>query len=71
MTPVVHSVTEAASVESVVRLMTRKHIHRVIVRKGRKVAGRSQRTLGGDARVDPGVEHERIVLEEKRRMVAR
>jgi CBS domain-containing protein len=39
MTPVVHSVTETASVESVARLMTRKHIHRVIVRKGRKVAG--------------------------------
>ena len=39
MTPVVHSVTENASLESVARLMTRKHIHRVIVRRGRKVAG--------------------------------
>ena len=39
MTPLVHSVTERASVDSVVRMMTRKHIHRVIVRKGRKVAG--------------------------------
>ncbi len=39
MTPVVHSVTENASVDSVARLMTRKHIHRVIVRRGRKVAG--------------------------------
>ncbi len=39
MTPLVHSVTERASVDSVARLMTRKHIHRVIVRKGRKVAG--------------------------------
>ena len=39
MTPVVHSVTESASVDSVARLMTRRHIHRVIVRKGRKVAG--------------------------------
>jgi CBS domain-containing protein len=39
MTPVVHSVTERASVESVARLMTRQHIHRVIVRRGRKVAG--------------------------------
>ncbi len=39
MTPVVHSVTERASLESVARMMTRKHIHRVIVRKGRKVAG--------------------------------
>jgi CBS domain-containing protein len=39
MTPLVHSVTERASVDSVVRMMTRKHIHRVIVRKGRKVTG--------------------------------
>jgi CBS domain-containing protein len=39
MTPVVHSVSELASVESVARLMTRKHIHRVIVRRGRRVAG--------------------------------
>jgi CBS domain-containing protein len=39
MTPVVHSVTERASVESVSRMMMRKRIHRVIVRKGRKVAG--------------------------------
>jgi len=39
MTPVVHSVTERASVESVARLMTRNHIHRVIVRRGRTVAG--------------------------------
>ena len=39
MTPVVHSVTEATLAESVARMMSRKHIHRVIVRKGRKVAG--------------------------------
>lgn len=39
MTPVVHSVTEAASADAVARMMSRKHIHRVIVRKGRKVAG--------------------------------
>jgi CBS domain-containing protein len=39
MTPVVHSVTERASVDSVARLMTRQHIHRVIVRNGRKVTG--------------------------------
>jgi len=39
MTPVVHSVVETATLESVARLMTRKHIHRVIVRKGRKIAG--------------------------------
>jgi CBS domain-containing protein len=39
MTPVVHSVTERASVDSVARLMTRQPIHRVIVRKGMKVSG--------------------------------
>jgi CBS domain-containing protein len=39
MTPVVHSVSETAKVESVARLMTRKQIHRVIVRKGRKISG--------------------------------
>jgi CBS domain-containing protein len=39
MTPVVHSVTESASLASVARLMTREHIHRVIVRKGRSVVG--------------------------------
>jgi CBS domain-containing protein len=39
MTPVVHSVTEAASIDTVARMMTRRHIHRVIVRRGRKVTG--------------------------------
>jgi CBS domain-containing protein len=39
MTPVVHSVTEAATVDSVARLMTRNRIHRVIVRRGRRVSG--------------------------------
>ena len=39
MTPVVHSVTESTTVATVARLMTRNHIHRVIVRKGRSVAG--------------------------------
>jgi len=39
MTPVVHSVTERATVDSVVRMMTRNHIHRVIVRRGQSVAG--------------------------------
>jgi len=39
MTPVVHAVSEGASVDAIARLMTRKHIHRVIVRRGRKVAG--------------------------------
>jgi len=39
MTPVVHSVTETTPLESVARMMIREHIHRVIVRRGRKVAG--------------------------------
>jgi CBS domain-containing protein len=39
MTPVVHAVHENATVESVARMMTRKHIHRVIVQRGRRVAG--------------------------------
>ena len=39
MTPVVHAVSANASIESVARLMTRRHIHRVIVRHGRKVVG--------------------------------
>lgn len=39
MTPVVHAVSESATLDSVSRMMTRKHIHRVIVRRGRKVAG--------------------------------
>ncbi len=39
MTPVVHSVSENASVDSIARIMTRKHIHRVIVRRGRKLSG--------------------------------
>ena len=39
MTPVVHSVAETAKIEAVSRLMTRKHIHRVIVRKGRRIVG--------------------------------
>jgi CBS domain-containing protein len=55
MTPVVHSVTVRASVESISRMMIRKHIHRVIVRKGRKVAGIVSaldilRTIGGKPR---------------------
>jgi CBS domain-containing protein len=39
MTPVVHSVSERASLDAVARLMTRQHIHRVIVRRGRRIAG--------------------------------
>lgn len=39
MTPVVHAVGEGADVASVARMMVGKHIHRVIVRKGRKAVG--------------------------------
>jgi CBS domain-containing protein len=39
MTPVVHAVSARTPVERVARLMTREHIHRVIVTQGRKVAG--------------------------------
>ncbi len=39
MTPVVHSVVETAEIQAIVQLMSRKHIHRVIVRSGRKVSG--------------------------------
>ncbi len=39
MTPVVHAVQESATVDSIARMMTRKHIHRVVVQRGRKVAG--------------------------------
>jgi len=39
MTPVVHSVTENASISSVSRIMTKHHVHRVIVRKGKKIRG--------------------------------
>ena len=39
MTPIVHSVTPETSVDTVARLMTRRHIHLVIVREGRKAVG--------------------------------
>lgn len=39
MTPVVHAVSASTRVDRVAQLMTRKHIHRVIVTRGRKVAG--------------------------------
>jgi CBS domain-containing protein len=39
MTPVVHAVTASTPLIAVARLMTRRHIHRVIVRQGKKVAG--------------------------------
>jgi CBS domain-containing protein len=39
MTPVVHSVTEKAGLAAVARVMTRNHVHRVVVRRGRKVVG--------------------------------
>jgi len=59
MTPLVHAVTERASVDSVVRLMTRKHIHRVIVRRGRKVAGVISVLDVLQAQVDGGSESSR------------
>jgi CBS domain-containing protein len=39
MTPVVHAVLATTPVATIARLMTRRHIHRVIVRSGKKVAG--------------------------------
>lgn len=39
MTPVVHAVARTTSVESIARMMTKRHIHRVIVRQGKRVAG--------------------------------
>ncbi len=39
MTPVVHAVLATTPVATIARLMTRRHIHRVIVRRGKKVAG--------------------------------
>jgi CBS domain-containing protein len=39
MTPVVHAVSASTPVVRVAELMTRKHIHRVIVTRGRAVAG--------------------------------
>lgn len=39
MTPVVHSVGESADMGTIARMMTRKHIHRVIVRRAKRVVG--------------------------------
>ena len=39
MTPVVHAVDESSTVGNVARMMTTKHIHRVIVRRGRRAVG--------------------------------
>ena len=39
MTPVVHAVVASTPVAAIAKLMTRRHIHRVIVRRGMKVAG--------------------------------
>jgi CBS domain-containing protein len=39
MTPVVHAVTASTPVAKIARMMTKRHIHRVIVRRGMKVAG--------------------------------
>ena len=39
MTPVVHAVVAATPVWAIAKMMTQRHIHRVIVREGMKVAG--------------------------------
>jgi len=39
MTPVVHSVLASTPVAAIAKMMTNRHIHRVIVRRGMKVAG--------------------------------
>jgi len=39
MTPVVHAVLASTPVAAVAKMMTQRHIHRVIVRRGMKVAG--------------------------------
>jgi CBS domain-containing protein len=39
MTPVVHAVVATTPVAAIAKLMTKRHIHRVIVRRGMKVAG--------------------------------
>ena len=39
MTPVVHSVSERATLTSVARKMARNHLHRVIVKRGKKLTG--------------------------------
>jgi CBS domain-containing protein len=54
MTPVVHAVAGNTPVEAIARMMTRRHIHRVIVKQGRRVAGIISaldvlRVIGGDA----------------------
>jgi len=39
MTPVIHSVTERATLPSIAKMMKKNHIHRVIVRRGKKPIG--------------------------------
>ena len=39
MTPVVHAVIESTPVAAIAKMMTARHIHRVIVRRGMKPAG--------------------------------
>jgi CBS domain-containing protein len=39
MTPIVHAVLPTTPVGVIAKMMTRRHIHRVIVRRGMKVAG--------------------------------
>jgi signal-transduction protein with cAMP-binding, CBS, and nucleotidyltransferase domain len=39
MTPIVHAVTEEVGVSSIMDLMIREHIHRVVVTRGNKAVG--------------------------------
>lgn len=39
MTPVVHAVVASTPVSAIAKMMTQRHIHRVIIRQGMKVAG--------------------------------
>jgi CBS-domain-containing membrane protein len=39
MTPVIYSVKERTPIEDVARLMREKHVHRIIVERGRKAVG--------------------------------
>ena len=58
MTPVVHAVSASTPVVEIARLMTRRHIHRVIVKEGKRIAGIISaldvlRVIGGGAKKAP------------------
>ena len=70
MTPVVHAVSTKTSIAAVARLMTRRHIHRVIVRSGKKVAGIIStldvlRVLGGKLPGRSTVKRARVAVKAK------